>query len=246
MVIPRGSGAWTHTAALESNVRRARWPALLASLGFHGAVLAAVGVAAERLVSNRPPEGYEVTVRAIEELPTQPELEKIFAPQTAQIAAMEIGEPVEPSASDEVRATASAVAPPLIRVAEHESHPTRSEQIVILGLEAEPEPVVASAEPAAAQPAGEVDGTGYWLGVRGKIFEHLVYPRLRRGQSADTNILLRVTIDGTGRLLTAVADSEPTAFTLAAVRAVERAAPFESPASGVPLTMELPVEFRRN
>lgn len=90
----------------------------------------------------------------------------------------------------------------------------------------------------------DASGTEYWMGVRGKILDHLVYPRLRRGAHAGTNIVLRLSLDGEGRLVEAVTDSEASVFTLAAVRAAERAAPFAVPAAGIPLTMELPVEFR--
>ena len=110
------------------------------------------------------------------------------------------------------------------------------------------EPTVAPPVPPDAAAVASDDGeiSGYWTDVRGSIIRHLKYPRLPAGTQANTNILLRITIDSTGRLVEAVAEnSKPSPYSLAAQRAVERSAPFAPPGADVPRIVELPVRFER-
>jgi hypothetical protein len=237
--------------------------ALPVSLAVHAAVL---GACWNGLSDTAPaPQEYEVRICYVgEEPPSPPERlappvprqesppversrEERQAPVTALTAKLELPLSAEPPpsrplpenpapAAAPVLATASS--PIAIPVAPGAVHAKPSAPVEVAAVVAAP--VVARD----AMPAYEL---GYWRDVRSSIARHIAYPRLPAGALVNTNVLLLITIDDRGRLVDVAADktSSGTPFALAATRAVHRAAPFDRPAAGTPLTVELPVRFAR-
>jgi TonB family protein len=96
---------------------------------------------------------------------------------------------------------------------------------------------------------GEVSEAGYWDDVRDAIARKLRYPDRLGAKRTEGSVLLRIVLDGSGRLLDVevVSSKANAAFEYAALQAVRRAAPFGPAKSETAEVREadIPIRFAR-
>ena len=122
----------------------------------------------------------------------------------------------------------------------------QAEQKIEVPVEEKPAPASSQSQAVAASAAGE---SNYWQQVRTAVAGQVRYPNSARINNIEGYALVKLTIDGEGRLCGAEAiECSSKIFGRYATEAVVRAAPFPAPshAGTPPLSAVIPVHFKVN
>ena len=130
--------------------------------------------------------------------------------------------------------------------AKEEQKTEPAEQKIEVPVEEKPAPSSSQSQAVAASAAGE---SNYWQQVRTAVAGQVRYPNSARINNIEGYALVKLTIDGEGRLCGAEAiECSSKIFGRYATEAVVRAAPFPAPshAGTPPLSAVIPVHFKVN
>ena len=130
--------------------------------------------------------------------------------------------------------------------AKEEQKTEQAEQKIEVPVEEKPAPASSQSQAVAASAAGE---SNYWQQVRTAVAGQVRYPNSARINNIEGYALVKLTIDGEGRLCGAEAiECSSKIFGRYATEAVVRAAPFPAPshAGTPPLSAVIPVHFKVN
>ena len=130
--------------------------------------------------------------------------------------------------------------------AKEEQKTEQAEQKIEVPVEEKPAPASSQSQAVAASAAGE---SNYWQQVRTAVAGQVRYPNSARINNIEGYALVKLTIDGEGRLCGAEAiECSSKNFGRYATEAVVRAAPFPAPshAGTPPLSAVIPVHFKVN
>ena len=130
--------------------------------------------------------------------------------------------------------------------AKEEQKTEPAEQKIEVPVEEKPAPASSQSQAVAASAAGE---SNYWQQVRTAVAGQVRYPNSARINNTEGYALVKLTIDGEGRLCGAEAiECSSKIFGRYATEAVVRAAPFPAPshAGTPPLSAVIPVHFKVN
>ena len=130
--------------------------------------------------------------------------------------------------------------------AKEEKTTEQAEQKIEVPVEEKPAPASSQSQAVAASAAGE---SNYWQQVRTAVAGRVRYPDSARINQVEGYALVKLTIDGEGRLCGAEAiECSSKVFGRSATEAVVQAAPFPAPsdAGAPPLSAVIPVYFKVN
>lgn len=227
----------------------------------HGAVLAAVVAWTPQMVEAvRTYEVELVTVRPVVQLTAElpaPAPKKAEPPSKPPEPKQEIPPPKPPPAPLRVAAVAKPAPAPVAHVPVPASVVQSPLRMAVAMAAPTPAPVAVTLPATNSAPAvvsgrgtEEVSDPAYLDTVRKAVARHLRYPELALRRGVEGRVVLRLTLDASGKLLASGA-GEPAddgALLGAALAAVKRAAPFPpwqgTHDTGATLNLTLPIRFR--
>ncbi|MCX7009575.1 MAG: TonB family protein [Kiritimatiellaeota bacterium] len=246
-------------AQLSLDVARPAWRCFGLSVLLHGALIAAVIAWTPKVIKVvRTYEVELVTVRPVVKLtakPPVPMVQKTEPPPKPPEPKKEISPP-KPKPAPVLVATVAKPAPVPVAYIPASASVVQSPLRIAVASALAPTPatIESTTNVASAVAAGngteEVSDPAYLNTVRNAVARHLRYPELALRRGVEGRVVLRLTLDATGRLLASGAGEAQgdRALLGAALAAVKRAAPFPpwqgAHNTGATLNLTLPIRFR--